>query len=411
MSSDRSPTMDLRGFLALYAALYAAYGTESAYMPAFLLSHGLPVERIGLVLAAGTIVRIASGTVIGKVADRLQGRKEILTAAAALSGLVGWAYLVAFGFLPLLAVSLAHATATASLAPLSDALAVAAASKRPGFQYGWVRGVGSTAFICGTLFSGQLVDRFGLYCIIAASGVLFLTTALCAARVDASQTEKASSDLTKRAFRFLWTITAYRRLIFVAALVIGSHAVNDAFAVITWRAAGHSSGAISLLWSESVAAEVASFLLVGPWLLNQLGSARCAGLAASAGVLRWSVMGTTLWMPALVGVQALHGFTFALLHMVAMRIIATAVPEPLAATAQSFYGAFALGVASAALTLASGYLYGYLGLRSYWAMAGLCALALPMVGGLVASPSGQGAPSPSARPRSQRMYEVMSNIW
>jgi PPP family 3-phenylpropionic acid transporter len=93
-------------------------------------------------------------------------------------------------------------------------------------------------------------------------------------------------------------------------------------------------------------------------------------------------MGTTIWMPALVGVQALHGLTFALLHMVAMRIIAISIPERLAATAQSFYGAFALGVASAALTLASGYLYGLLGIRAFWAMAGLCALALPLVGGL-----------------------------
>ena len=268
VSSDRSPRTALASFLALCADLYSAYGTESAYMPAFLLSQGLPVERIGLVLAAGTVVRIASGTVIGRVADRLQRRKQVLAAAAGLSDPVGWTYLGAFGFLPLLAVSVAHATATASLAPLSDALAVAAASKRSGFQYGRVRGVGSAAFVCGTLFSGQLVDRFGLPCIIAASGVLFLTMAFCAARVSASQGGNPSSDATQGAFRILWTISAYRRLIFVAALVIGSHAVNDAFAVITWRAAG--SEAISLLWSESVAAEVASFLL------KQLGPARCA---------------------------------------------------------------------------------------------------------------------------------------
>jgi PPP family 3-phenylpropionic acid transporter len=92
------------------------------------------------------------------------------------------------------------------------------------------------------------------------------------------------------------------------------------------------------------------------------------------------------------GVQALHGLTFALLHMVAMRIIATSIPERLAATAQSFYGAFALGAASAALTLASGYLYGLLGIRAFWAMAGLCAVALPLVGGLTSPSSYPEAP-------------------
>ncbi len=381
-SESAAPATALPGFLLLYVALYSAYGTESAYMPAFLLGHGLPVERVGLVLAAGTVIRIASGTAIGRLADRLQRRKEVLAVTAALSGLVGWAYLFAFGFLPLLAVSIAHATATASLAPLSDALSVAAASERPGFQYGWVRGVGSAAFVFGTLLSGQLVDRFGLSCIIVSSSVLFLAMAICATRVRASRSAADGSDESEGAFSLLWGIPAYRRLIFVVVLVIGSHAMNDTFAVISWRAAGYHSEAVSLLWSESVVAEVATFFLLGPWLIKRFGVARCAGLSAAAGVLRWTVMGTTVWMPALLGVQALHGLTFALLHMVAMRIIAASIPERLAATAQSLYGAFALGAASAALTFASGYLYGWLGIRAFWAMAALCAVALPFVGGL-----------------------------
>ena len=219
-------------------------------MPAFLLSHGLSVERIGVVLAAGIVIRIASGPAIGRLADRLRRRKQALTVAAALSGFVGWAYTIAFGFLPLLGVSMAHAAATASLAPLSDALSVAAASEGRGFQYGWVRGAGSAAFVVGTLLSGQLVDRFGLTCIIVTSSVLFLAVALCAARVGTRREDTGPSDAAAGAFRSLWAISVYRRMILIAVLVIGSHALNDAFAVISWRAAGYSSGVISLLWSE-----------------------------------------------------------------------------------------------------------------------------------------------------------------
>jgi PPP family 3-phenylpropionic acid transporter len=357
-------------------------------MPAFLLSHGLPVERIGLVLAVGLVVRIASAAAIGRLADRLRRRKQVLTVAAALSGFVGSAYMIAFGFLPLLGLSMAYAAATASLAPLSDALAVPAASEGRGFQYGWVRGAGSAAFVLGTLLSGQLVDRFGLGCIIVASSVLFLAMALCAARVGARREDIGPSDAAQGAFRSLWAISHYRRLVFVAVLVIGSHALNDAFAVINWRAAGYGSGAISLLWSDSVVAEVAVFFLLGPWLIARFGPARCAGLSAAAGVFRWGVMGATTWMPALFGVQALHGLTFALMHLVAMGIIAKSVPERLAATAQTVYGALALGIASAALTFGSGYFYEWLGMRAFWAMAVLCALALPLVGGIgVADPS------------------------
>src|ERR1700735_5128910 len=93
------PAPTLSGFLLLYSALFCAYGTESAYMPAFLLSHGLPVERIGLVLAAGTAVGCAPGPAIGMLADRLRRSKQILTVAAGLSGFVGSLYAIAFGFL------------------------------------------------------------------------------------------------------------------------------------------------------------------------------------------------------------------------------------------------------------------------------------------------------------------------
>jgi PPP family 3-phenylpropionic acid transporter len=378
----------LPGFLLLYGALFCAYGTESAYMPAFLLSHGLPVERVGLVLAAGMVVRIASAAALGRLADRLRRRKQVLTVAAALSGLVGSAYMIAFGFLPLLGVSMAYAAASASLAPLSDALAVATASVGRGFQYGWVRGAGSAAFVLGTLLSGQLVDRFGLACIIVTSSVLFLAMALCAARVNARPEDTGPSDAAAGAFRSLWAISAYRRVVFVAVLVMGSHALNDSFAVISWRAAGYGSGVISLLWSDSVVAEVAVFFLLGPWLIARFGPARCACLSAVAGVLRWGVMGATTSMPALFGVQSLHGLTFALMHLVAMGVIAKTVPERLAATAQTVYGALALGIASAVLTFASGYFYEWFGMRAFWTMAALCACALPFVAGIgVADPS------------------------
>jgi PPP family 3-phenylpropionic acid transporter len=387
---QESPSNALPGFLLLYGALYAAYGTESAYLPAFFHSHGLPLERIGLVLAAGTLVRIVAGPAAGRLADHRNARKQVLTGAAGLSGVIGGTYTLAFGLAPLLAVSMVHAAATASLAPLSDALSVAASKRGRAFQYGWVRGTGSAAFVCGTLLSGQLIDRFGLSCIIATSSLLFILTALCAMCVRSPVEARMPEDVTDAgAFRSLWAIPVYRRLIVIVVLVIGSHALNDAFAVINWREAGYGSAAISLLWSESVVAEVAVFFLLGPWLIARLGLPGAAALSAGAGVLRWTVMGTTTWPLTLVGIQALHGLTFALMHLAAMGIIARSVPVRLCATAQTVCGTFALGIASAVMTFASGYLFEWLGMRAFWIMAALCALAFPFVGGIASPPERQ----------------------
>ena len=42
--------------------------------------------------------------------------------------------------------------------------------------------------------------------------------------------------------------------------------MHDAFAIIRWRDAGISPAVSSMLWSESVGAEVLVFVLLGPWL-------------------------------------------------------------------------------------------------------------------------------------------------
>jgi PPP family 3-phenylpropionic acid transporter len=151
--------------------------------------------------------------------------------------------------------------------------------------------------------------------------------------------------------------------------------------VIHWREAGYNNLAVSLLWCESVVAEVAVFLFLGPWLIGRLGIRGAATLSAVAGITRWVTLATTTSLPALVGAQALHGLTFALLHLAAMGIIAQ-VPSRLLATAQILYGTCALGLASAVMTIASGYLYSWFGMQAFWAMALLCALAVPLIRGM-----------------------------
>jgi PPP family 3-phenylpropionic acid transporter len=176
----------------------------------------------------------------------------------------------------------------------------------------------------------------------------------------------------------LLRIPLYRNLVLVAALILGSHAMNDAFAVIRWSAAGLSPVTASLLWSESVAAEVLVFFVIGPALVRRLSPAGAIAVAALAGVLRWAVMAQTSDVMALALVQPLHGLTFALLHLACMRLLARTVPPGLEGTAQAIYATLGVGAATALLTLASGALYARLGAQGFWIMAALCALAFPL---------------------------------
>jgi MFS transporter, PPP family, 3-phenylpropionic acid transporter len=172
-------------------------------------------------------------------------------------------------------------------------------------------------------------------------------------------------------------IPLYRHVVLIAALILGSHAMHDSFAVIRWDVAGIDPATAGVLWSLSVAAEVVVFFFFGRPLIDRLGPHGAAMMAAVAGVVRWAVMAETGWLPAIAAIEALHGLTFALLHLTCMRLLAECVPRHLAATALTLYGTVGIGAPAALLTLASGPLYARFGAQGFWVMAGLCVAALP----------------------------------
>jgi PPP family 3-phenylpropionic acid transporter len=173
-------------------------------------------------------------------------------------------------------------------------------------------------------------------------------------------------------------IPLFRNMVLVAAMILGSHAMHDAFAVIRWSAAGVGPVAASALWSLSVASEVLVFFVIGPPLIAWLTPRGAIVLAALAGMLRWAVMAQTTDLLALALVQPLHGVTFALLHLACMRLIAQVVPHGTEGTAQAMYATVGIGAATALLTFASGILYARLGASGFWIMAVLCAAAVPL---------------------------------
>jgi PPP family 3-phenylpropionic acid transporter len=387
MTTFSRPAPALFRFLILYAALYAGFGVQSPYLPSLLESRDLRPEAIALVLAAGSAVRLVAGPATGHLADRLDAPKVILSLCSAVAALIALAYLPARGLWLLFAVGVFHSADLAPLAPLSDTLALGAAAVarsddavRRGFEYGWVRGAGSAAFIFGTVLSGQAVGHFGIATVVWLNAALLAAAALAALLVPQllPMQDVARATAGVRGVGALLRLPLYRRVVLVAALIMGSHAMHDSFAVIRWAAAGIGPGTAGLLWSLSVAAEVMVFLFVGRPLLDRLGPAGAAMLAAAAGIVRWAVMAETAWLPALAAIEPLHGLTFALLHLTCMRLLAGCVPRHLAATALTLYGTVGIGAPATLLTLASGPLYAHFGAHGFWVMAALCAAALPL---------------------------------
>lgn len=382
--------------IALYGLMYAAFGVSSPFMPAFFASRGLGPEQLGILFATGTAIRLISGPLCGRLADLTQALRAVLVSCTAVAALVALGLLPAAGFRMLLLISVLQAAALAPITTLADAIALALARPQGSatrFEYGWARGAGSAAFIVGALLSGQVVSAWGLPSIVVSHAALLLAAAVAGTLVPeparpARSTVPAPPPPPGGVLELLG-MRPFRYVMLVSALVLGSHAMHDAFAVIRWSAAGVTPAMASVLWSESVAAEVIVFFLVGPPLVARLGPAGVMALAAGAAGVRWVAMALSADVAVLALAQPLHGLTFAALHLACMRLIAAIVPPHLAATAQAMY-AFGAAGTTALLTLASGGLYGTLGAKAFLVMALLCAAALPLTLRLRAVHTGQG---------------------
>ena len=72
-------------FILLYAAMYAAFGVASPFLPSFLSARGLPPEQLGLVLGAGTAVRLLTAPLAGRIGDLIQALRVVLVICTALA--------------------------------------------------------------------------------------------------------------------------------------------------------------------------------------------------------------------------------------------------------------------------------------------------------------------------------------
>jgi PPP family 3-phenylpropionic acid transporter len=241
-------------------------------------------------------------------------------------------------------------------------------------DYGRVRLWGSLSFIVASLGAGVVIGKAGpevvLPLLVAATALLVLGAHLLP-RDLAGQGSAAPAVLRglklADAFRLV-RAPLFLLFLLAASLIQASHALYYSFGTLNWRAQGIPDGAIGVLWSVGVVAEVALFAVSGR-VIAYCGAARLLMLAALAATLRWGVMAgdPPLWATGLL--QTLHAMSFGAAHIAAIHFLTHAVPEDRAATAQGLYAAFVAGLVLGIVTVASGPLYRALAGEAYAVMA------------------------------------------
>lgn len=340
----------------LYAVVFVEIGIAMPFMPVWLDALGLDPTVIGLLLALPIATRIVATAPLMSLIDRGVGARTLL-----LVGSLGLA--LTYGLMPaaaplgwglLAALTVLNAIAGAPLVPSIDYLTLAAVRATPRLDYARIRMAGSVAFLVANLAGGALLAGLGgevAVPLLLTGLALIASTVAYASRDVAAAPARASGEARPDLPSKLWLCIG------AAAAIQASHAAIYSFGSIHWTGHGFSTATVGGLWGVGVLSEIVLFALIGrlparwrtPFRLLAMG-----GTAALVRALGLYTLGDR--MPALVALQALHGFTFGATQLGAMAAVSGFAPEGARGRAQGTLSAVNATV-SACATILTGFAY------------------------------------------------------
>lgn len=341
-----------------YAALYSPLAVILTFFPYWLKSRGLDESQIGIVMAAGLLVRVVVAPAIADRADRAGTRKKILVFLVGGTALATGAYFPVSTFTAILLAHLLVSVFSSSIMPLGESV-VLPAIKRHGLDYGKARRWGSIAVIALSILLGSLVERDGSRAIIVILTASYLGLLFAAAGLP--EVPSARSALAEpKPFMGLFRFRGYVLLLASAAVAQAAHAVANSYASLYWLAGGLSPQWVGWLWALGIASEIVVFSL-STRVAAAWRPATFLWLGCAAGIVRWTILSTDAGLAAAVVVQSLQGATLAILQIGVARFISNAIPHDYVARATGLYFTFAYGLLMSAFIFTGGLFYEMIG--------------------------------------------------
>ncbi len=339
-----------------YLGFFGVYGVLLPFWALWLKGEGTSTEMIGMMLAFALIARSAGALLLTRnlttTSSLLQAMRRLtLTSIITFAGF----YLSNNVYVVFLLVVMTNFV-FAPLMALGEAMA-AKLVRYNNMDYGKTRLWGSIGFMLASALTGLLVESFDhqviLFTIIVGLAGLLLLTVIPARNMPqdtATSSKRSSSVMTILSRPSFWPF------LLITALLQGAHAAYYGFGAVYWQDIGISETYIGYFWSMGVVGEI-FFLAVGRRLFANTSMATMFVIATLGSIVRWLTLSYAVDVTVIMLSQLLHGVTFGIAHLAAMRYISENVADEDTMTVQAIYAAIPFSLAIALLTFVSGLFY------------------------------------------------------
>ncbi|WP_274364989.1 MFS transporter [Paenibacillus thermotolerans] len=334
-----------------YLLLYLGMGAVSPFMSLFLDEQGFNGSEIGIILAAGSLTGIVAQPIFGLINDASKDYRTLLKVSTLLSAFAVFGFFFSHSFWPIIVTAIIFSFINTPTAPIVDAFAV---EKAPafGFSYGQVRVWGAIGFALITVIAGYALSSVGykyMFLAYAFFAIFMFAMIFSFPRIDRP---KRPSVFGREVLGAVFTNWRFVLFVAICLLISISVTMNFSYLPIYFQKLHYPVDLVG--WNFTIAAVVEiPLFLFSTYVIRRIGLFPMLAIGTCAYAVKYTVMGFTPPLGAVLALQALDGVAFAFYFTAAVEIVNRMAPDNGKATAQSVFAA-AGGIAGIAANAAGG---------------------------------------------------------
>jgi PPP family 3-phenylpropionic acid transporter len=338
------------GLTSFYFLHFATLGTVFPYTGFFLKSRHFSGTEIGILLALFPVVKFLATSRWTDIYTASPNKTLFVKTAVSGSALSVLPLFYFHGFAATAVCLTLFGLFRVGIIPVIDNAGMAYGEKT-GTQYGHMRLFGSIGFICSSVVSGVMIDRFGPDSFIIMFTSLGLLCSIPVGLIKLSDWSVTSKNKI--------TLLYDKNLVLITLMLIiylSTNAFHSNFFNLKVDEIGAGQGAAGLMWSAGVLAEIVMMFLAGS-ILKKVNAKRLMIFSALMAVLRYWLTAEATSETVLFLANSLHGFTYGAFHVAVLTYFRRTLSPETQLKMQSIYSGLGFGLGSVIGSFLSGVVY------------------------------------------------------